>query len=114
MRAVRFHDYRGLSGIQYEDAPLPVLGDCEVLVRVHAAGVNPFDWYAVEGYVNQYVSFRLPAVLGRDVSGVVEAVGVRVDTLAMQFTAKQIPNLMAPSPTSLQSSRFAWQRSLST
>jgi NADPH:quinone reductase-like Zn-dependent oxidoreductase len=83
MRAVRFHDYRGLSGIQYEDAPLPVLGNGEVLVRVHAAGVNPFDWYAVEGYVNQYVSFQLPAVLGRDVSGIVEAVGVGVDGLAV-------------------------------
>jgi NADPH:quinone reductase-like Zn-dependent oxidoreductase len=79
MRAVRFHDYRGLNGIQYEDAPLPVLGDREVLVRVHAAGVNPFDWYAVEGYVNQYVSFPLPAVLGRDVSGLVEAVGAGVE-----------------------------------
>src|ERR1700676_827645 len=32
MRAVRFHDYRGLSGIEYEDAPLPVPGDREVLV----------------------------------------------------------------------------------
>jgi NADPH:quinone reductase-like Zn-dependent oxidoreductase len=83
MRAVRFHDYRGLSGIEYEDAPLPVPDDREVLVRVHAAGVNPFDWYAVEGYVNQYVSFPLPAVLGRDVSGIVEAIGAGVDGLAV-------------------------------
>jgi NADPH:quinone reductase-like Zn-dependent oxidoreductase len=75
MRAVRFHDYSGLNGLHYEEAPLPVLEDREVLVRVHAAGVNPFDWYAPEGYVNQYVRFPLPAVLGRDVSGVIEAVG---------------------------------------
>jgi NADPH:quinone reductase-like Zn-dependent oxidoreductase len=78
MRAVRFHDYSGLHGLRYEDAPLPLLGDREVLVRVHAAGVNPFDWYAVEGYVNQYVRFPLPAVLGRDVSGLIEAVGAGV------------------------------------
>jgi NADPH:quinone reductase-like Zn-dependent oxidoreductase len=58
---------------------MPVPRNQEVLVRVHAAGVNPFDWYAVEGYVNQYVRFSLPAVLGRDVSGVVEAVGADVD-----------------------------------
>jgi len=83
MRAVRFHDYSGLNGIRYEEAPLPVLGDREVLVRVHAAGVNPFDWYAVEGYVNQYVRFQLPAVLGRDVSGLVEAVGVDVHDFAV-------------------------------
>src|SRR3546814_13005596 len=41
-------------------------------------GVNPFDRYAVEGYVNAFVSFTLPAVLGRDFSGVVEAVGAEV------------------------------------
>ena len=83
MRAVRFHDYSGLRGIRYEDAPPPELREREVLVRVHAAGVNPFDWYAVEGYVNQYVSFSLPAVLGRDVSGIVEAVGSEVHDLAV-------------------------------
>jgi NADPH:quinone reductase-like Zn-dependent oxidoreductase len=81
MRAVRFHDYSGLNGLRYEDAPLPVLADREVLVRVHAAGVNPFDWYAVEGYVNQYVRFPLPAVLGRDVSGVIDAIGAGVHDL---------------------------------
>jgi NADPH:quinone reductase-like Zn-dependent oxidoreductase len=82
MRAVRFHDYHGLNGVRYEDAPMPVPRDHEVLVRVHAAGVNPFDWYAVEGYVNQYVRFSLPAVLGRDVSGVVAAVGAEVQDFA--------------------------------
>jgi NADPH:quinone reductase-like Zn-dependent oxidoreductase len=83
MRAVRFHDYGGLNGLRYEDAPMPVPHDHEVLVRVHAAGVNPFDWYAVEGYVNQYVRFSLPAVLGRDVSGVVAAVGAEVQDFAV-------------------------------
>jgi NADPH:quinone reductase-like Zn-dependent oxidoreductase len=83
MRAVRFHDYSGLTGLHYEEAPLPVIGDGEVLVKVHAAGVNPFDWYAVEGYVNQYVRFPLPAVLGRDVSGVIEAVGAGVHDVAV-------------------------------
>jgi NADPH:quinone reductase-like Zn-dependent oxidoreductase len=82
MHAVRFHDYSGLNGVRYEEAPMPVPRDHEVLVRVHAAGVNPFDWYAVEGYVNQYVHFSLPAVLGRDVSGIVEAVGTDVHDVA--------------------------------
>jgi NADPH:quinone reductase-like Zn-dependent oxidoreductase len=78
MRAVRFHDYGGLDGLRYEDAPLPAVSPGAVLVRVHAAGVNPFDWYAVEGYVRQYVQFQLPAVLGRDVSGIIEEVGADV------------------------------------
>jgi NADPH:quinone reductase-like Zn-dependent oxidoreductase len=83
MRAVRFHDYSGLDGVRYEDAPVPAVRNGELLVRVHAAGVNPFDWYAVEGYVNQYVRFRLPAVLGRDVSGVVEEIGPAADGFAV-------------------------------
>ena len=82
MQAVRFHDYSGLNGVRYEEAPMPVPGDHEVLIRVHAAGVNPFDCYAVEGYVNQYVHFSLPAVLGRDVSGVVAAIGADVHDIA--------------------------------
>jgi NADPH:quinone reductase-like Zn-dependent oxidoreductase len=75
MRAVRFHDYAGFESLRFEEAPVPAIGRAEVLVRVHAAGVNPFDWYAINGYVSQYVQFRLPATLGRDVSGVIEAVG---------------------------------------
>src|SRR3546814_2379789 len=72
MRAVRFHDYNGLSGVRIDQIPTPSVDPGALLVRVHAAGVNPFDRYAVEGYVNAFVSFTLPAVLGRDFSGVVE------------------------------------------
>src|SRR3546814_14804180 len=78
MRAMRFHDYNGLSGVRIEQIPTPSVDPGALLVRVHAAGVNPFDSYAVEGYVNAFVSFTLPAVLGRDFSGVVEAVGAEV------------------------------------
>jgi NADPH:quinone reductase-like Zn-dependent oxidoreductase len=82
MKAVRFHGYSGLEGVRYEDAPMPAIKEDQVLVRVHAAGVNPFDWYSVEGYVQQYVRFQLPAVLGRDVSGVIEEVGANVAEFA--------------------------------
>src|ERR1700744_3652817 len=75
MRAVRFHDYSGLDGLRLEEVPQPTPAAGEILVRVHAAGVNPFDRYAIEGWVNAYVTFTLPAILGRDFSGVVEAVG---------------------------------------
>src|SRR3546814_931162 len=78
MRAVRFHDYNGLSGVRIDQIPTPSVDPGALLVRVHAAGVNPFDRYAVEGYVNAFVSFTLPAVLGRDFSGVIEAVGAEV------------------------------------
>jgi NADPH:quinone reductase-like Zn-dependent oxidoreductase len=75
MRAVRFHDYQGLDGVRLEEVAPPAARPGEILVRVHAAGVNPFDWYAVEGYVNAYVQFSLPAILGRDFCGVVAAKG---------------------------------------
>ncbi|WP_068078308.1 NADP-dependent oxidoreductase [Novosphingobium lentum] len=83
MRAVRFHDYLGLDGVRLEDMPIPVPRTGEILVRIHAAGVNPFDCYAVSGYVNAYVRFTLPAVLGRDFSGIVAAIGPEVEELSV-------------------------------
>jgi hypothetical protein len=43
MKAVRLHKYGGPEVLQYEDAPRPELKAGEVLVRVHAAGINPPD-----------------------------------------------------------------------
>lgn len=82
MKAVRFHGYAGLPGIRLEEVPQPTPASGEILVRVLAAGVNPFDWYAVEGWVNAYVTFTLPAILGRDFSGMVEAIGAGVSRFA--------------------------------
>jgi NADPH:quinone reductase-like Zn-dependent oxidoreductase len=58
--------------VVYEDAPRPDPGEDEVLVRVHAAGVNPADWQVIRWDMpgRQY-----PWIPGYDVSGVVEAVG---------------------------------------
>ena len=44
MKAVRVHAYGGPEVLIYEDAPRPEAGPGEVVVAVHAAGVNPFDW----------------------------------------------------------------------
>lgn len=72
MKAVRIHEYGGPEVLKYEDVPRPKPGPGEVLIRVHAAGVNPIDWKVREGYIP---SFSLPLILGWDVSGVVEAAG---------------------------------------
>jgi NADPH:quinone reductase-like Zn-dependent oxidoreductase len=70
MKAVRAHGYGYAGMLSFEDAPLPSPGEGEVLVRVHAASVNPADW-------------KLRAIIpGRDVSGVVEAVGPGVTRFA--------------------------------
>ena len=75
MKAVRIHDYGPPEVLQYEDAPRPKPAPGEVLIRVHAAGVNPADWKVREGHLRQLVQNKLPLILGWDLSGVIEEVG---------------------------------------
>jgi NADPH:quinone reductase and related Zn-dependent oxidoreductases len=75
MKAVRIHTFGGPEVLTYEDAPKPTPGAGEALVRVRAAGVNPVDWKAREGWVEGLWKHTLPLILGWDVCGVVEAVG---------------------------------------
>lgn len=76
MKAVRIHEYGGPEVMRYEDAPRPQAAAGEVLVRVHAAGINPVDWKtrAGRGMTGTDASY-LPLIVGWDISGVVEAVG---------------------------------------
>ncbi|MEU9397438.1 NADP-dependent oxidoreductase [Streptomyces sp. NPDC048324] len=86
MKAVRLHEHGGPEVLRYEDAPIPAPGPGEVLVRVHAAGVNPPDWY-LRGGLTEMPGERgsvvsLPVIPGTDVSGVVEAVAPDVEDFA--------------------------------
>lgn len=78
MKAIRFHDYGGPEVMQYEEVPVPVPAADEVLVRVHAMGVNPVDWKIREGHVRKRIQIPLPAVPGGDISGVIEKCGSAV------------------------------------
>lgn len=75
MKAVRIHEYGGPEVLRLEDAPVPVPAAGEVLIRVHAAGINPVDWKIREGRLRGRVEHRLPLVLGWDVAGVIEVLG---------------------------------------
>jgi NADPH:quinone reductase-like Zn-dependent oxidoreductase len=75
MKAVRVHEYGGPEVLKYEDAPRPEAGAGEVLVRVHAAGVNPVDWKVRAGMTRGFLNYKLPMIPGWDLSGVVEGVG---------------------------------------
>ena len=75
MNAIRIHSYGGPEVLQYEDAHCPRVKNGEVLVRVHAAGVNPLDWKVRGGDLNGFVEHKLPLIPGWDLSGVVEKVG---------------------------------------
>ncbi len=78
MQAVRFHSYGAPNVLVLEEAPRPQAGAGEVLLRVHAAGVNPLDWKVRAGHLKEWLPHRLPLIPGWDVSGVVEAVGPEV------------------------------------
>lgn len=87
MKAVRIHAYGGPDVLHYEDAPVPAIGPGEVLVRVHAVGVNPPDWYLRDGYSALPPEWRpqlsFPIILGTDISGVVEAVASDVTAFSV-------------------------------
>jgi NADPH:quinone reductase-like Zn-dependent oxidoreductase len=78
MKAVCIYSYGGPEVLVYEDAPCPHPGDGEVLIRIHAAGINPVDWKIREGHLKEMLHHTLPLVLGWDVSGVVETLGTGV------------------------------------
>jgi NADPH:quinone reductase-like Zn-dependent oxidoreductase len=75
MKAIRIHNYGGPEVLQYEDAPRPKPQAGEVLIRVHAAGVNPIDWKVREGHMKDFWPHKFPLILGWGLSGVVEEVG---------------------------------------
>ena len=74
-------DSFGATGSVHE-VPVPKPGEGEVLVRVHAAGVNVMDPIYTGGYIKDYMEHRFPLVPGIDLSGVVEAIGPGVSSFA--------------------------------
>ncbi|HXD10533.1 MAG TPA: NADP-dependent oxidoreductase [Anaerolineales bacterium] len=83
MKAVRIHGYGGPDVLKYEDAPRPTAGPGEVLIRVHATTVNPFDCAARAGYMDSWFHYTFPLIMGTDVSGVIEEVGEGVSDFAV-------------------------------
>jgi NADPH:quinone reductase-like Zn-dependent oxidoreductase len=81
MKAVRLHAYGGPEQLIFDtDVPPPVVGDDSVLVEAAATSVNPIDWKIRSGARQKDFPLKLPAILGKDVSGVVREVGVNVRT----------------------------------
>ena len=82
MKAVRIHEFGGLDSLRVEEAPRPEPKDGEVLVHIHAAGINPVDWKTCAGEgVAPRLDDPFPFIPGWDVSGVVEALGAEVTDL---------------------------------
>src|SRR5215207_7734832 len=81
MRALAFKGYGGLDQVAFADLPRPAPKPDEILVQVHAAGLNPIDAMIPKGAFKSILRFQLPATLGSDLAGVVVEVGRRVTRL---------------------------------
>jgi NADPH:quinone reductase-like Zn-dependent oxidoreductase len=79
MRAIAEDEFGG--PVTLMNLPIPEIGADEVLIRVRAAGVNPFDWKVADGVLKDEKEHRFPLILGVDAAGVVEQVGADVTGL---------------------------------
>jgi NADPH:quinone reductase-like Zn-dependent oxidoreductase len=75
MRAIQVHRYGGPEQLKLEEKPRPEPRAGEVLLRVHAAGVNPIDWKIRQGLLKEVQPVTFPYTPGIEVAGVVEDVG---------------------------------------
>lgn len=77
-KIVRFHELGGPEVLELEEVPMPTPGNGEVLLRVHAIGLNRAEALFRRG--RYLVTPQLPSKLGYEASGIVEAVGPGVDS----------------------------------
>src|SRR5580704_15620018 len=79
MKAVVLHEYGGPEKLKFEDnVAEPQISGTTVLIAAAAASVNPIDWKLRSGMMQKMYPLSFPAILGRDVSGIVRAVGANV------------------------------------
>src|SRR5471030_3088249 len=79
MKAVVLNEYGGPEKLRFEDnVPEPQMSGDTVLIAATAASVNPIDWKVRSGMRQKDFPLSFPAILGRDVSGVVRALGANV------------------------------------
>jgi NADPH:quinone reductase-like Zn-dependent oxidoreductase len=83
MKAVVLHEYGGPGKLKYEDVPDPAPGESQVLVRQAATSVNPVDYKMRSGAAKDHFPVEFPGILGRDVAGIVRALGPGVRGFAV-------------------------------
>ncbi|TXH16219.1 MAG: NADP-dependent oxidoreductase [Mycobacterium sp.] len=82
-RIVQFAEYGTPEVLRVVDAEPPVPGPTQVRIAVRAAGVNPIDWKILSGQMRELFPVELPAGVGSDVAGVVDAIGAEVTEWAV-------------------------------
>jgi NADPH2:quinone reductase len=104
MKAILVHEFGGPEVLKLEEAPTPKPAAGQVLVRIHAAGVNPYDTYMRAG--TYAIKPPLPYTPGSDAAGVIEAVGdsvKRVKPGDRVYTAKTVTGAYAEYALALES-----------
>ena len=81
MKAIRIHQCGGPEVLAQVEMQRPTPGHDEVLIKVHAAAVNPIDWKMRAGHVKEVFPLTFPSTLGWDVSGTVEEAGDKATQL---------------------------------
>ena len=104
MKAIQVHRFGGPEVLELHEIATPKPGPGQVLVRVHAAGVNPYDTYMRNG--TYAVKPELPYTPGSDAAGTVEAVGEGVNKVKASdrvYTAKTVTGAYAEYALALES-----------
>lgn len=83
MKTFMIERYGDKAGVRAGEMPDPQVGADDVLVRIHAASVNPLDLRLRDGDFKAFLPYRLPLVLGNDLAGVVVQVGSAVTRFAV-------------------------------
>lgn len=78
MKALILKRYDKVDQVGFADIPRPAIKPDELLVKVHAAGLNPIDNMIPTGAFKSIIKLQLPATMGSDLAGVVMEVGSRV------------------------------------
>ncbi len=102
MKALTFENYGKSPEIAITHVPIPAIKPDELLVEVHAAGLNPIDNIITTGVFKSVVKLQLPATMGSDLAGVVIQVGSAVtDSRQATRYSRACSNWVgAPSPSS--------------
>ncbi|WP_049733017.1 NADP-dependent oxidoreductase [Rhizobium ecuadorense] len=83
MKAALLKSYGDVDQFEIADLPAPKPGPGEVLIKIEASAVNPFDLILRQGFMAQYIPLPLPAVLGGDAAGTISALGEGVTGFAV-------------------------------
>lgn len=78
MKAVTISRYGGNEVVEVADVPVPTPGEDDVLIKVHAASVNPVDWKIRNGMLKIFTGRSFPKILGSECAGEVVETGARV------------------------------------